>query len=120
MKIAVVGSRHLSVSEDMLKKYLSEAKEIVSGGARGIDTCAADYARRNGIALIEFRPKYELYGRSAPITRNKEIVNYADRIIVFWDGFSKGTRSVIRLAKKAKKNCEVVLLPTDDLITLKG
>lgn len=39
MKVAVVGSRNLKI--DDLGKYLPEGvTEIVSGGAKGIDTCA--------------------------------------------------------------------------------
>ena len=39
MKVAVIGSRNLVVQD--LEKYLpEETTEIVSGGAKGIDTCA--------------------------------------------------------------------------------
>ena len=69
MKIAVIGSRNLTVND--LGKYLHEnVTEIVSGGARGIDTCAEIYANSNGIKLTEFLPEYEKYGRSAPLKRN--------------------------------------------------
>ena len=36
-------------------------------------------------------------------------VLYADRVVVFWDGQSRGTLSVIKYAEKAGKPCEVVL-----------
>ncbi len=111
MKIAVVGSRELSPSEAQLRDHLSEACEIVSGGAQGVDKCAAEYAERNNIPLTEFLPEYTLYGRAAPIVRNKEIVDYADKIIVFWNGRSRGTLSVIRYAEKTNKKCEVIILP---------
>ncbi len=107
MKIAVVGSR--SITELDLAPYLSDCDEIVSGGARGVDACAAEYARANEIKLTEFLPEYERYGRAAPIIRNRQIVDYADKIIAFWDGSSKGTLSVIQYAKKAGKACEVIL-----------
>ena len=44
MKIAIVGSRNLTVNA--LDNFLPpDTTEIVSGGARGIDTCAENYAR---------------------------------------------------------------------------
>ena len=89
MKIAVVGSRGLSLSEEMLAMYLSEADEIVSGGAKGVDTCVARYAKEKEIPLTEFLPDYSRYGKGAPIVRNKQIVDYADKVVVFWDGSSK-------------------------------
>ena len=107
MKVAIVGSR--TVKEVNLEKYVSENDEIVSGGAIGVDSCAAEYARKNGLRLTEFLPKYERYGRAAPIMRNKEIVEYSDKILVFWDGKSKGALSVIEYAKKIGKACEVII-----------
>lgn len=110
MKIAVVGSRDLNISEAILKEYLFGASEIVSGGARGVDSCAAEYSRKNRLVLTEFLPEYELYGRAAPIIRNREIVEYADKVIVFWNGRSKGALSVIKYAEKIGKSCKVVLV----------
>lgn len=107
MKIAIVGSRNVTVSD--IGKHISNAKEIVSGGAAGVDCCAAEYAKKNGIRLTEFLPQYERYGRAAPIVRNKEIVDYSDKIIAFWNGSSKGTLSVIKYAQKVGKPCQIII-----------
>ena len=94
MKIAIIGSRNLTAEN--LGEYLPpECTEIVSGGAKGIDSCAADYARTNGLILTEFLPDYQKYGRGAPLIRNKQIVDYADLVIAFWDGKSKGTKFTV-------------------------
>ncbi len=107
MKLAIVGSRNLT--NIVLDRYISEeVEEIVSGGAVGIDFCAAEYAKNKGVKLTEFLPQYERYGRAAPIVRNKKIVDYADKIIVFWNGSSKGTLSVIKYAQKTGKPLEVI------------
>lgn len=108
MKIAVIGSRGLKV--DNLGKYLTEeVTEIVSGGARGIDTCAREYANANGIKLTEFLPEYEKYGRNAPFKRNLQIIDYADLVLAFWDGKSKGTKYVIDNCKKRNKKVHVII-----------
>ena len=44
MKIAIVGSRDVTVSD--IGRYLSDVEEIVSGGAVGVDCCAAEYAKK--------------------------------------------------------------------------
>ncbi len=94
MKIAIIGSRNLKVYD--LEKYLPDnVTEIVSGGAVGIDTCAENFAKQNGIKLTVFKPKYEKYGRGAPLKRNLQIIDYSDRVIAFWDGKSRGTKYVI-------------------------
>lgn len=99
MKVAIVGSRGLTVSN--LKNYLPDGvTEIVSGGARGIDTCAKEYAISNGIKLTEYLPEYEKYGRSAPLKRNITIIECADLVLAFWDGTSHGTKYVIDNCKR--------------------
>ena len=106
MKVAVIGSRGLKVNN--LEKYLPpETSEIVSGGARGIDKCAAAYAKANNIKLTEFFPDYANFGRQAPLRRNITIINYADMVIAFWDGNSRGTKFVIENCKKMKKKIKV-------------
>ena len=107
MKVAVVGSRSIFATD--IGMYVSDGDEIVSGGAIGVDSCAAEYAKKNGLKLTVFLPQYERYGRAAPIARNKKIVDYADKIIAFWDGKSKGTLSVIKYAEKTGKLCEIIL-----------
>ena len=85
MKVAVIGSRGLWV--ESLGDYLPPGvTEIVSGGAKGIDTCAREYAREHGVKLTEFLPDYPRYGRGAPLKRNMEIIAYADQVLAFWDG----------------------------------
>ena len=111
MKIAIIGSRNLQIRD--LSPYVFEGDENVSGGASGIDTCAALYAKEKGLTLTVFLPEYKRYGRAAPIKRNYEIVDYADKIVAFWDGSSKGTLSVIRYAERIHKPCEVVLCKGD-------
>ena len=107
MKIAVIGSRGLHAVD--LEKYLPRGtSEIVSGGAVGVDSDAERYARDNGIKMTVFLPDYARYGRGAPIVRNKQIVDYADEVIAFWDGTSRGTLSVIKYCEKQGKKISVV------------
>lgn len=107
MKIAIVGSRGITSLD--LTPYLEGCDEIVSGGARGVDSIAARYARSHGLKLTEFLPDYDKYGRGAPIVRNRSIVNYADKVIAFWDGKSRGTMYTINYAREHGVPCEVIL-----------
>lgn len=111
MKIAVIGSRNLRVAD--LGKYLpNNITEIVSGGARGIDTCAKEYATSHKIKLTEFLPEYGKYGRYAPLKRNDLIINYSDAVIAFWDGSSRGTKYVINQCKEKNKPIKVYIANT--------
>ncbi len=82
MRVAVIGSRGITVEN--LQDYLPEGTtEIVSGGAKGVDTCAREYAVTNNIPLTEFKPEYNRYGRGAPLKRNINIIENAD-IVLGW------------------------------------
>lgn len=99
MKVAVIGSRNLKI--DNLGEYLPDnVTEIVSGGAKGVDTSAKEYAEAHNLRLTEFLPNYEKYGRSAPLKRNIAIIENVDLVLAFWDGVSHGTKYVIENCKK--------------------
>ena len=71
----------------------------MSGGARGVDTSAREYAKASGIKLTEFSPEYDKYGKSAPLNRNITIIENSDLVLAFWDGKSRGTKFVIDYCK---------------------
>ena len=109
MKLAIIGSRNLTgISID---EYIFDGvTEIVSGGAKGIDTKAKDFAIRKGLKIVEFLPDYNLYGNAAPLKRNEKIARYADAAIALWDGKSKGTEHTIKMFNKLGKKVTVIIL----------
>ena len=108
MILGIIGSRNIKVND--LGKYLpKDVTEIVSGGAVGVDTCAREYAHKTGIPLTEFLPEYERYGKSAPLKRNLQIIDYCDQIYAFWDGSSRGTYFVIKNCRLQNKKVKVFI-----------
>lgn len=111
MTVAVVGSRSLAVSD--LERYLpAGVTALVSGGAKGIDCCAKEYAHTHGLPFTEFLPEYDRFGRAAPLKRNQQIVNCADEVLAFWDGSSRGTAWVIDYCRKKGKKITVCRMQT--------
>lgn len=112
MKIAIVGSRNLTLD---VAPFLEgeEVSEIVSGGAHGIDKCAELYAEKTGVKIKIFPPRYELYGKAAPLRRNTEIVEYADKVYIFWDGSSRGSAFVRDLCIKIGKPYVIIIINKD-------
>ena len=76
---------------------------IISGHCSGIDLMGERYAEENGFKVEIFLPEWEKYGRAAGPIRNKKMVERADLVIAFWDGISKGTKSLIKYAQISKK-----------------
>ena len=108
MRVAIVGSRNLMV--DIAKYIPANTTEIVSGGARGVDTLAERWADQNNIPKVIFKPDYKRHGRASPIKRNVLIVEAADLVVAIWDGESRGTKFTIDYAKQVGKPVQIVLI----------
>lgn len=112
MKIAVIGSRTIS-SADIGRLVPPDAELIISGGAAGIDSAAERYADEKGIPKKIIYPDYELYGKSAPLIRDRLIVDLADLVIAVWDGSSGGTEYTVSYAKKRGVPVELYIVSPD-------
>lgn len=109
MKLVVAGSRTIT-NYDFIKEKLDEFRktnsidEIISGGARGVDTLACEYAIKNNIKFILFRADWNKYGKSAGYIRNDIMAKAGDELVAFHDGSSKGTVNMIeRMTFQHKK-----------------
>jgi hypothetical protein len=110
MKIAVIGSRSFTDYE-LLKKTLNEITgitKVISGGAKGADSLAEQWAKEKQIETVIYKPDWAKYGRGAGVVRNRLIIEDCDLCIAFWDGESKGTKSSIDHCKKLNKKLTIV------------
>ena len=106
MKIIIAGSRDFDDYKKLRKYcdfYLQSQTdiEIVSGTAKGADQLGEKYAKEKGYPVKQFPADWSK-GKSAGYVRNEEMAKYADALIAFWNGLSKGTGHMIDLAKKYK------------------
>lgn len=74
--------------------------EIVSGGARGADRVGEFVGRFYNIPIKQFIPDWDGLGKKAGHVRNREMGDYADALLAFWDGESRGTKGMIDYATK--------------------
>lgn len=102
MKLLIVGSRGI-VDFDLSPHIPKEVDVIISGGADGIDRLAEQYADLHRLSKYILRPRYDLYGRAAPLKRNEQMVAISDAVLIIWDGNSKGTQYTLKYAKKMNK-----------------
>jgi hypothetical protein len=78
---------------------------LVSGGAIGVDSACEIWAMKRNIPIKQFLPEYDKYGKSAPMIRNKQIVDASDLLAAFPTeprGSSHGTENTIQHAEKKK------------------
>ncbi|MGV8946616.1 MAG: DUF2493 domain-containing protein [Lutibacter sp.] len=106
IKIIIAGGRNFEdydklcrVCDDFLKN--DSNIEIVSGAYKGADLLGELYAKERNYPIKQFPADWRRYGKSAGQKRNVEMAIYADALIAFWDGKSKGTKNMIDLATQA-------------------
>lgn len=106
-RLAVCGSRSFTdykLFDQVMLNLLSEGSlsrvpiTILSGGARGPDTMAIQFARKQSLPLEVFPADWASYGRSAGIRRNRTMADSAHGVLAFWDGKSPGTDHMISYA----------------------
>lgn len=105
-RVIIAGSRsfndykYLKHCVDILLKNIHEEIVIVCGKARGADSLGERYAKENGYTVRYFPADWNRFGKSAGCIRNEEMAQNADALIAFWDGKSRGTKNMIKLAHK--------------------
>lgn len=103
MKTIIAGSRVItdkSVVEAAIKASGFQISHVVSGGAIGVDRVAIDIAKERQIELTVFPAEWEKYGKSAGHKRNQKMAECgAVALVAVWDGKSKGTADMIKIAR---------------------
>lgn len=113
MKLIIAGSR-TGIGKDVVEALLdeevdiTEITEVVSGGARGVDTYGEQWAYHNNLDIKRFPADWKQYGRKAGMIRNADMGRYSDALIAFWDGKSKGTEHMIKVMNDLKKPTIVI------------
>lgn len=79
--------------------------EIISGGAKGADKLGEKFARVHKIKIKKFPAHWQIFGPAAGAIRNAEMAEYANMLIAFWDGKSRGTAHMIETARKKALLC---------------
>lgn len=109
MKLLIAGSR--SIKNFDLSPYVPKYTEIIiCGGADGVDSLAEKYADKNKISKLVLRPRYDKYGKAAPLKRNETMVDLADSVLIIWDGMSRGTAHTFKYAEAKKKAVTLLTL----------
>jgi hypothetical protein len=82
--------------------------EMVTGCARGADQIPYYYNKRFNVPIMEFPADWDTHGKAAGFIRNRAMAEYADALIAFWDGESRGTKNMIEVAKELGLKVKVI------------
>jgi hypothetical protein len=116
MRVIVCGSRgygRADVIRARVRELPADALVIV-GRARGADAVAEREASACGLDVAGYPAEWSKHGRRAGWLRNRVMLDVllggeddARLVVAFWDGSSRGTLSMIRLARDAGITVEI-------------
>ena len=113
MKVIVAGGRDFT-DKELLFTTLDDLNtqititEIVCGGAKGADSLGKLWALSRNIKVIDIEADWERYGKSAGFIRNRQMGDYADYLVAFWNSTSPGTKHMIEYMKSIGKHGTVI------------
>lgn len=136
MKLIIAGSRHLNQDDiyDAIvgffypdnKELYNSVTEIVSGTAKGADRMGELFAFNSGWNVKQFPAQWtdfsdpetvikinkygQKYNARAGHIRNKAMANYADALLLIWDGQSRGSKNMKENMEKLGKPIYEVIL----------
>lgn len=103
MRVIIAGTRTIHDAVEVSEAIRDSGfriTEVVCGGASGVDTLGKQWAERHGIPVKMFPADWGAYGLWAGPKRNAEMAEYAEALILVWDGKSKGSANMLKNALK--------------------
>lgn len=123
MKLIIAGSRDLEIDAScgVSLHNLTNITEVVCGMAKGVDLAGKYFAENdwkldyplcsnNPIPVKEFPADWDKHGKAAGHIRNKQMAEYADALLLIWDGTSRGSANMKQQMLKLKKPIYEVVL----------
>lgn len=114
MKVIIACCRDWTASlrrvDEVVEQSGFEITELVYGVCEGIDESGKLWADDNMIPVKPFPADWDQHGPAAGPIRNRVMAEYADALLAFWDGKSRGTLSMIKEMRRVGKPYRVVPL----------
>lgn len=102
MRVLVTGGRDYA-DYDVVARTLFDLnpKIVAHGDARGADSLADKYCKLNAVPRSVYPADWQLYGKSAGVIRNQQMLDdfKPDLVVAFPGG--RGTAHMVRIAKSA-------------------
>jgi hypothetical protein len=116
-KLIIAGGRDFK-DHDLLTNTLhrgligplkSYQVSVVSGEARGADRTGAICGDALGLHVHKFPADWGGLGKRAGFVRNQQMAEFADGLLAFWDGQSRGTADMIGRMRRLGKPVKIVM-----------
>lgn len=117
-RIIIAGCRdfeNYNLAKEYIDFCISNLKKnyeliFMSGNCKGTDMLGEQYAKENGCKLELYPANWKKYGKYAGPKRNEQMAQICDYVICFWDGKSRGTKSMIDYSLKLNKPIKIKMI----------
>ena len=120
MRLIVAGSRNLNKFQALFlflvwwkEQHFDNKVELVTGCCpSGPDQIPFMLEAISDVPykIKKFPAEWDTYGASAGPIRNKQMAEYADALVLIWDGKSRGSQSMKRFMKQTDKPVYEILV----------
>ena len=122
MKTIIAGTRTFrdyTLLEEVLLNLSWEVSEVVCGCSRGADQLGERWARVHKVPCVRFPAEWNRRGSEydplAGLRRNVQMGKYADALVLFWDGRSKGSKHMMKVAEVLELKTKIIRYEELDL-----
>jgi hypothetical protein len=127
MKLIIAGGRNIDIgwygvdAAIQLSSNIRYVSEVVCGGASGVDEAGKNWASEDWkqdypscsdspIPVKMFPADWNTHGKAAGPIRNRQMAQYADELLLIWDGQSKGSANMkSEMIKLGKPVHEIII-----------
>jgi len=118
MRTIIAGSRTIrdeksvfEVIDRCVDSNKLEVTEVLCGLAKGVDIIGEKWGLSKEIPVKFFPARWKMYGKRAGYIRNAEMAENADALVAIWDGMSRGTEMMIKIATEKELKVFVCIYP---------
>lgn len=94
VNVAIIASKDIVEIKNLEEFVPNQTTKIVSSTLK-FDDSFKKYLAKNNVKFIEVLPDYKKYGTKALLKLNLKIIRNCDLVLVFWNGKSTDTKSII-------------------------
>jgi hypothetical protein len=103
MRVIIAGSRGIDdirIIDRAVKRSGFSPTVVISGGANGVDKTGEMWASGHGIPVERFKADWNRWPVTAGFVRNNKMAENAEALVAVWDGNSRGTAHMIKVARE--------------------
>lgn len=103
MRVIIAGGRGIHSDDVVALATASSGFDITSvvcGGAPGVDAAGKRWADKHNIPVRIIPAQWDVYGKMVGPIRNRAMAQVADALILVWDGESRGSANMLKVAQE--------------------